>query len=260
MEYKVEVLLSTMFEDSMDIIDRANIQSDVVVINQCDKNEYKEKKTDYGTVRFFSTTDRGLSRSRNMALALSTGDVCLICDNDVEYMNGYVEIVNKAFIEVPDADVLIFDSLLTTRDGEVKTRGFTKIKKVSRYKTYSSCFIAFKRDKIQFNQIFFNTKFGTGSGIYKMGEEAVFLRECYKKGLKAYTYPAVIHKWDFSETTWFEGYNEKYFNDIGAFVAESYPFLKHFVKWYYPIRLGKEADMSILSMMKFINQGIKSYK
>ena len=259
-DLSVEVLMAVMNSNCKDSISYSNLQSDAIIINQCEINKYEEEKIEDSIVRFFSVNDRGLSRSRNLALDLAKGDICLICDDDVKYIDGYVEIVKKAFSEIKDADIIIFDSLMKKRNGEFQSCGFQMVKRIPRYKTYASCLIAFKREKIQKNQIHFNTNFGTGSGKYSMGEEAIFLRECYKCGLKAYIFPSVIHEWDFSETTWFEGYNRKYFNDIGAYLAESFPYAKHFVKYYYPLRLHKECNLRAFDVIKYINEGIRNYR
>ncbi len=111
--------------------------------------------------------------------------------------------------------------------------------KAPRYKSYGSVCITFRLKSIQKANIFFNVLFGSGS-IYESGEESLWLREARKKGLKVYLYPAVIASVDYSKSTWFRGYNEKFFYDKGAFLAAAYPFLKRVFKYYYVIRLRKK--------------------
>lgn len=70
---KVVVLLSCMHQKSHSIIARAHIQTDAVIINQCHTDSieeffFKNLKGVNCRVVFISTTQRGLSNSRNMAI------------------------------------------------------------------------------------------------------------------------------------------------------------------------------------------------
>ncbi|MBQ8932241.1 MAG: hypothetical protein IJ045_07400 [Ruminiclostridium sp.] len=65
---KLEVLLSCMHKEDMDIISDSRITGSAVVINQCDKEDYDELKTKNGLARMYSVKDRGLIKSRNKAI------------------------------------------------------------------------------------------------------------------------------------------------------------------------------------------------
>ena len=70
--------------------------------------------------------------------------------------------------------------------------------------------------RIHLNAINFNLCFG-GGAKYSSGEDTLFLYECLKKKLKIYSYPAVIAQLnDERESTWFKGYNDKFFFDRGV--------------------------------------------
>ena len=79
----VVVLLSCMHQNDVNIIQRSNIQTDVVVINQTDIDTVDEfdfinRKGRRCHALFISTTERGLSRSRNLAIASAEkADVCM---------------------------------------------------------------------------------------------------------------------------------------------------------------------------------------
>lgn len=75
-----------------------------------------------------------------------------------------------------------------------------------------------------------------------------------------YTYPGIICDVNCEESTWFSGYGEKYFYDVGAYLSVSFPCLKSFLKWYYPIRCKKVSKLSALAIIKAINSGIIGYK
>lgn len=257
---RIDVLLSVMNQADNSFIYRANIQTNAIVINQTNHNGYIDIKIGDKNILEFFTQERGLSNSRNMALSKSKAEICLICDDDITYVDNYEKIVINAFNRVKKADILIFDSVITNRDGSVSTKGFKKIKKVPSFKTYSSVLIAFRRKPVVDNGIKFNTMFGTGSGKYSMCEDSLFLRDCYRKGLKAYIYPEIIHYCQQVKSSWFTGYNEKYFFDIGAYLSKGFPKSKNLLKWYYPIRMYSLTNLKWNEIIKYINAGFEGYK
>lgn len=257
---KIEVLLSTMHQKDFSILKKCNIRTDAVVINQCDKDNLIEGEAEYGYVRMINTTERGLSNSRNMALENANGDICILCDEDVTYVDDYAKIVETAFMEIPDADVVVFNIERVAADGRSEEKRFQKIGKIPFYKSYGSVHIAFKRERILEAGIWFNPKFGTGSNQYLMAEDALFFRSVHKCGLKAYVYPAVFASVTFDGSSWFTGYHERYFYDVGAFLSAAYPGTKHLMKWYYPLRFKSLSDLSGRNIIKNINAGFKGYK
>ena len=84
--------------------------------------------------------------------------------------------------------------------------------------------------------------------------------DCHKNKLNMYTYPGVLCDVRCDTSTWFAGYNEKYFFDVGAYLSVAFPNLKSLLKWYYPIRCRKISNMSALSIIAAINSGINGYK
>ena len=106
-----EVLLSAMFLENEDYIDTLFIHTDCVVINQCDSEDVRRSVRDsaggHSDICYVKTRERGLSKSRNMALSYAKGPVCILCDNDVEYVSDYDRIINDAFSRHPDADLRI---------------------------------------------------------------------------------------------------------------------------------------------------------
>ena len=76
---KLEVLLSCMNQDDLTMVELQKIKSNVLIINQTNKNSYLEELSDDQTIRMISTNSIGLSKSRNLALAHATGDIgCLL--------------------------------------------------------------------------------------------------------------------------------------------------------------------------------------
>lgn len=257
---KIEVLLSTMHQKDWSIIEKCNIRSNAIIINQCNENKTEEINFNHRKIKMISTTERGLSKSRNMALKNSRADICILCDDDIVYKDNYDSMVLDAFTRVPDADVIIFNVISKNIEKRKQEKLFTTIKRIPSYKSYSSVHIAFKRMSIVNNNIYFNENFGSGSGLYSFAEDSIFFSDIHKNNLRSYTYPAIIADLYTGESTWFKGFNKKYFYDTGAFLAAAYPELKNFYKWYYPLRLFGRSSLTFFEMVKYINQGIEGYK
>ena len=93
----IEVLLSTMYQKNFDIVEKCNIRSNAIIINQCEEEKIETKKYSFGTVKMIYTKSRGLSNSRNLALNNATADICILCDDDIVYHDNYVSTIEKAF-------------------------------------------------------------------------------------------------------------------------------------------------------------------
>ena len=253
----MEVLLSCMNQTDFSLVDKCRIRTDAVIINQHTNNSYAEITVDGKKITMFSSTQRGLSRSRNYALSQATGDICLLCDDDVTYVDNYETIVIEAFQTLPQADIIVFNTNLV--NAFEPRNPIVKIRKAPRYKLYGSVRMAFRLDSIRRANVWFNTNFGAGSK-YSAGEESLWLLELRKKGLQVYEYPATICAVDYSESTWFTGRNEKYYYDKGAFLAAGYPRLKGILKYYLAFRLGNATDLGKRDILRWIKNGMKGYE
>lgn len=206
----LEILLSCMNQHDLGIVGKSGISSDVLIINQSHKDDYIQEKRNF-LIRMISTTEKGLSRSRNMAIRRANNEICLICDDDEKFVPGYENEILKAFQILPDADVLIFqiDYKKKKRVPVVKRVNYLSALQIS------SVQIAFRRRKIIDNNIFFDET--VGSGVSKAGgEEVLFLYECMKKKLRIFYYPSLIAQVGTQDSKWFKGYSKIYFYDRGV--------------------------------------------
>ena len=204
---KLEVMLSVMNLNKTDL-DKMNITCKCTVINQCKKNDFEK----YKNFNIYSYNEIGVSNSRNRALEHITEDIILICDDDVIYNDGFVANVISEFESNPDADVIFFNMVNPYR----KKRINKKKKRIHFYNclNYASYNIAFRRERI--GNIKVNTLFGPGAKYKSGGDDTIFITDCLKKGLKIYTSDKTIGQIVSGESTWFDGYNEKFFFDKGA--------------------------------------------
>lgn len=244
----VTVLLSCMYQSDASIIFKSNVQTDVVVVNQCDDNYIKEfdfenKKGKTCHCKFICTTERGLSRSRNMAIQNAWGDICLICDDDELFSDDYPQIILNSFKEEPEADVIAF-----ALDRKDHPRAFPNKKLKLGFKSIghiSSQQISFSRNAILNADISFDVKMGSGTGNGG-GEENMFLHTCRKNNFKMFYVPKVIATiLATGKSKWFKGYTNDYFRNLGwvtrrihgTFVGALYLFM-----WFVKHRKMYVAD------------------
>lgn len=210
MKDKLEILLSCMHQTA-DIIKRSNIKCNATIVNQCDKDDkrifefYCNEET--SMINWIDSSKRGLSRSRNMALHSASCDYCLISDDDEVFVDGVDKIIEKAFRDNPQSDVLIFKlkNWETKYPSHTKNVGYIQAMRTASYQ------IAFRRAKIVENKIFFDEEMGSGTG-HGAGEECKFLFTCLHKGLRLTFVPKTIATLQTgSESQWFSGYDSKYF-------------------------------------------------
>ncbi len=212
---KVQVLVATMRQTGFDKYATMKLHTDAVFANQADDTSYKCETFENHQVEMVTTATRGVGINRNIALMYSKSEVLLIADDDMEYVDGYENMVIEAFSRLPYADCLIFN--IETKGKKTCRRENHRIKRVHFLNAlnYGAARIAVKRDRIVREGITFNHNFGGGC-IFSAGEDVLFVVEMLKHGLRIYTYPAVIGEVDQTTSTWFTGYNEKFFYDKGA--------------------------------------------
>ena len=256
---KVEVLLSAMHLTDFSIVRRMNISSDILIINQTDHEGYQEETIDGYKVRMYSTTQRGLSRSRNMALIHASGDICLLADDDEVLADDYDKLICSAFERLPKASIIAFNVDQISKRSVKLRKPIMKDSLVNRFKTYSSWALAFKREDILRAGVYFNIMIGSGSGVISAGEETAWQHQARNVGLMQYEAPEIIATLLDGKSQWFKGYNEKYFYDLGANLTVNHPFLKHFLKYYFLWRLNKDTTLPKMKQLKYINAGIKGF-
>lgn len=260
----IETLIATMYRNNNSFLDAMNVSGKYIVVNQTDYNRYPSINiNDNSKGIFVSNEERGLSKSRNLALSLSTADVCVIADDDVFYVYDYEMIIRDAYRKYPDADLIVFDFI--TDD---KIRKCSKIslspKKLGLLDTLKVCSvrITFKRESINNSNIKFNEYFGAGAQFIS-GEENLFLKDCIDSNLNIMYVPKTICKVSFDEnSSWFEGYNENYFITKGAF--SNAMFKKYSIFFIIQFLIRKYSlyknEISIYKALKYSILGIFKYK
>ena len=253
--YTVDTLITTVgLTDAVSLISKMNVQGNYIIGNQCDYNSVE--KCGHGVV--VSTDMRGVGLNRNCIIERSTADICVLADDDMIFCEGYVSIVQSCFEKYADADVIIFN-FLKESEGRRVTK---KAKKISflNYMNYGAARIAFRRKSLMYRGIWFNTMFGGGTP-HQSGEDSLFINSCFRAGLKVVAVPeALALLSEERESTWFKGYNEKYFFDKGVFLGIAHPSIGKLLAGYLIFRHKEYVEQSGLSKKNIyhcITQGIK---
>ena len=213
------VLISCMHQPlhNHDIIQRTNVQTNCVVINQCDYEciehiGFLNKKGIRCEAIFIYTKERGLSRSRNMAIKNANGDICLICDDDEYLYDNYSDIILDGYNQISEADLLTYDINGCSTPDDLAS--FRKLSLKNILQT-SSVQITFRRESCLSHNVSFDEDMGSGSGN-GAGEENKFLMDFRRHKLNIYHVNTEIGMLiENSDSQWFNGYNPKYFENHG---------------------------------------------
>lgn len=215
MKDRVQVLASVMNQTMEKIVEQMQLESDAVIINQCDRLGEETMEHRGCEIRFCSFPHRGVGRSRNEAILRAEGDICLFADEDIVYEPGYAEAIRREFDNNPRADMILFNIEV---EKERQTYHITERKRVHWYNCgrYGAVSFALRRESLLRSGVTFSLLFG-GGARYSNGEDSLFLKEFMKKGARVYTAPVTIGK-EVSEgqSSWFSGYHEKFFRDRGV--------------------------------------------
>lgn len=252
----MQVLVATMGQKDLSLLDKMNISCHAVIANQADRNEILV--SDRATM--VTTATRGVGLNRNIALLASDAEILLFADDDLVYYDGMAQAVQAAFRENPQADVLIF-GVDITRNGQVTERRHLKNKRLRvwnamRFGTYA---IAIRRQKLLQHNVTFNQNFGGGCP-FSSGEDSLFLKACFDAGLKVYANEYVLGTCAKDVSSWFVGHNEKYFYDKGVLMRCLFPNCPRLMALYFGIRFKRETELTAKQRVKWMLCGVRAGK
>ncbi len=256
---KLEVLISTMHQTDYTVLNQIGLLSDAVVVNQCDHDSEKVLMVADHKVTWINSTQRGLSRSRNMAIKHSSADILLLADDDEMLRANYVQTILDGFQKYPDAAAVGFQ----VKGIEEKFKDYSLAeRKVGFLQSMkmASVEIAFRRKSLEISRVCFNENIGTGTK-YMMGEENTLLFQLLAKKQKIYYIPSIIADLHIGESTWFSGYNKAYMFARGAVFTAMSKQWSDLLILQFAVRHRSlyQQDMSMLNAIQYMFAGKKEY-
>ncbi len=258
---RLQVIVSTMHQTDHSLLEKMNINSDAVVINQCDRSETEEFQFRGHNIKWISMNERGVGLSRNTGILHSDADIILFADDDITYVDDYVDGVVGAFEKNDDADLICFNINLVNSTKNIGAhRHNTECKKLSAFNSmrYGATLIAVRRRAILRERIMFSLLFG-GGAEFSSGEDSIFLKQCLDAGLNLYSDTFFLGDVEDSQSTWFKGINDKFFTDRGMVYRIAFPKIYPLIFLYYAYRDSKKhKDYSLGKIYGLFVEGKKT--
>jgi glycosyltransferase involved in cell wall biosynthesis len=189
----LEILISTKDRDNLDFLNNIFVNNNahsnpILIINQTQNLNFSCPHSD--NINLINVNEIGLSKSRNLAIANAKADICLLADDDIVYENNFESIILNAFNLNPTADIITF------KMNDFKGNSFKDYPIIKKHNKKSLSFvnsvvIAFRRNSIISNKVFFDENFGLGS-TFQTADEYVFLRNALNLNLNIVFHNEVI--------------------------------------------------------------------
>lgn len=229
----------------------------IVMINQCTNvkpNLYHTKKN----LKIISVHSSGLSKSRNQALIHAEKNICHISDDDLKYVSNFNIIIESAYSNNPEADIIIFQ---IKTENNIKYKNYNSEKKwLNRFDLakVSSVEITFKRKSILTKKIKFDEQFGLGAR-FSTGEEFIFLSDALSQGLKILylPIPIVIHS---LESSGKKLNNKKLIEAKGAMFFRVYGKLGYLYALAFSLKKYQNSNVNFIKFINCILKGMKNYR
>lgn len=263
---RLEVLVSTMNQTNHHLLEKMNIQSDAIVVNQCDHSSAEKFYYEGNMIKWISMPNRGVGLSRNTCLMNSTADIVLFADDDITYQDGYAEEVLAAFERNREADVICFNIKLKNSSKNIGGHRDNKTgKRLYAFNSmrYGATLIAARRKALLRERISFSLLFG-GGAEFSSGEDSIFIKDCLNAKLKLYSHTYCLGVVDDSRSSWYRGIDDKFFIDRGMLYAMIFPRMKYVIQFYYANRLARLDErygrLSILRLFKKGTEVLEKYR
>ena len=224
----LQLLISAVDKKPLSLAEAMNLPADGILINQCGRTASEELEFRGHKLSVFHSGDRGVGCSRNAAFSHATADISLFSDEDIRYEDNAKDAALSEFAAHPEADLLLFNVRVCEERRTYWNNDFKRVRwyNSGRYPGYA---IAARTKKLRDSGVSFSLLFG-GGARYSNGEDSLFLMDCLKAGLKLYRTPVVLGKEEPRPSTWFHGYDRKFFFDRGV--------LYHYLYGAFAVPLG----------------------
>ncbi|MCR4763498.1 MAG: glycosyltransferase [Lachnospiraceae bacterium] len=250
-------VISAVDQDPRELAARMHLAAEAVIVNQCGRDGREEFEFEGNRIRVVFDSARGVGRSRNQGMLLADTDLVLIGDEDIIYEDGYAETVIRTFEAHPEADILLFNVEQSEGRKTYHNGDYARVRfyNSGRYPAYS---IAYRTGRQREAGVWFSLLFG-GGAPYLAGEDSLFLMDSLKKGLKIYRTPQLIGRETARQSTWFTGFDDRFFRDRGRLYRSLYGRFAPLFTIRYLLKNRKEwlAERSFADAWRLMREGMR---
>ncbi|MGB0896762.1 MAG: glycosyltransferase [Flavobacteriaceae bacterium] len=167
-----------------------NIENlDIIIVNQTDKAHILT--SNISTVKVVNSFEKGLSKSRNLALSIAQANWCLIADDDLVYVEGFEQVIAEGIEKYTQSGVIVFKSLVQK---SMPRRLFPKTSKqqLTVFEKFDVTSFEMLLNRTTKKNLLFNENFGLGSNEFLFGEEVLLLHDYIKHQMKVSYYNKAI--------------------------------------------------------------------
>lgn len=202
---KLDILISTIDQG----IDKVNnvllpFRKDVkyIVSHQYQNERYKyiPKELRREDVTVSQIPGRGVTKSRNHAIRLATGDIGLFADDDVTYTNDYFDVIIETFRLNQNLDLALFKIKAPEGFPEYKKYPNDEMKINKLPFSVGTIEITFKINSIKSEKLFFDERFGAGQPLLIGSDESIFVLDCIRRNLEVRFYPKYVVEHPYEST------------------------------------------------------------
>lgn len=191
----LEILVSTMNRNNLDFLIPMFpfchfSEFQILIVNQTQENNFLV--SDFPTVRVINSLEKGLSRSRNLALKNAKGKIVLIADDDEVFKKGFDATIIQAHNQYNSKAVISF--CIDKPNGLLYKKYLLNAKmNLSLIELFNVLSIEISVNKSILDKlgVLFDENFGLGSD-FEMGEEAIFLSDIKYKIDQIAFVPSII--------------------------------------------------------------------
>ena len=260
----LEILVSTMNRNSLDFLIPMFpfchfSDFSILIINQTSEN--KLLVSDFPSVRVINSFEKGLSKSRNLALKNAIGKIVLIADDDVVYKKDFDSAIAQAHNQFNDKAAISF--CIEKPNGLLFKKYLPSAKTNLRLiELFNVLSVEISINKPIFDGlgVTFDENFGLGS-IFEMGEEAIFLSDIKEQNQQiAFVQSVIAIHSEISSTDKFD-FAQRYYIQ-GAFLSRVLKgdyFIGLATKLFFDLKHKKLKVNQISNALKNANRGKMDY-
>lgn len=259
---QITILITTFELTQSDIVEKLakmNLQAPFIVRNQ---NALEDSISQIVINGFAGKiinvqNERGASKNRNELIRIAESKYFILADDDISFKDGSL-ISLLEFIEQQRCDAVKYLVELPAIIG----RNAPKNKPMNKKRLiYSDCTdvgpwaYCFSKDFVRNNNIFFLEDIGPGTEIIKAGEDVLFIKQAFRKGINIVPFNQTIASVAQTESTWFTGFNKNQLITEGGIYYLLYkPFHLFFYARHY-MRFRKQYNLSFFCCLNYMKEG-----